>query len=94
MYSEKEHGVQAGIGQMMKSFLINIIGITCCWYFIDIESKSVFPGVIAPVGFIVFLISLLIWVVLFFQRRGIIQTTSHAGDGSNFGGFGDGGGDC
>ncbi len=79
----------------MKSLLIIIIGITGSWYFTDIESDSTLSGVLAPIGVCIFLISLLIWVVMFFHNRGISQTTSHRGDSGGFDGFGDGGGgDC
>ena len=78
----------------MKSLAIIIIGLAASWYYSDIESESVLSSAIAPLGIALFLISFLIWVVIFLHNRGISQTTSHNGDSGGFGGFGDGGGDC
>lgn len=80
---------------IMKSLLIIIAGIAASWHFTDIESESMFSGVLAPIGVGIFLASFLVWVVMFLHGRGIGQTISHNGDSGGFGGFGDGGGgDC
>ncbi len=77
----------------MKSLLIIILGMAGSWYFTDIESDSMLSGVLAPIGVGIFLVSFLVWLVLFFHSRGISQTTSHNSDSGGFDGFGDGGGD-
>ena len=77
----------------MKSLLIIIAGITGSWYFTDIESESILSAVLAPIGVCIFLVSFLIWVVMFFHSRGVSQTTSHSRDSGGFG-DGGGGGDC
>ncbi len=77
----------------MKSLLKIMILFGLSWYFSDIGSASLLTSVIAPAGVVISLIAFLVWVVLFFNRKGISQTTSRGGvDG--FDGFGDGGGDC
>ena len=75
----------------MKALVIIITGLALSWNFTDIESESIWTGIIAPLGLVVFLISLLLWIVMFLHNRGISQTTSHNGDSGGFGGFGDGG---
>lgn len=77
----------------MKALLIIIIGAACSWHFTDIASDSVAYAVIAPLGVGASLIAFLLWVVMFFHRRGISQTSHHNGDSGGYDGFGDGG-DC
>lgn len=77
----------------MKSLLIICIGIVITLHFTDLESESTLASVVAPVGVTVFLISISIWLVMFFHGRSISQTTSRDGGSGGFGDIGDGGGD-
>ncbi len=78
----------------MKSLLSIIIGLAVSWHYADIESSSSLASILAPLVFIILLISLLFWLVFFFQRKGISQTVSRGGSSTGeFGDFGDGG-DC
>ena len=70
----------------MKSLIIILIGIYFCWQYTDLSSENLLPGVLAPLGFTVFLISLLLWLVLH------TPVGRSSGDVGFFGGGGDGGG--
>ncbi|WP_444919631.1 hypothetical protein ACJJID_11595 [Microbulbifer sp. CnH-101-G] len=75
----------------MKSFLFNLAGLLGSWQFIELSSDSVFNSVFAPIIFVVFLISSVLWLIVKFgvnQRTG--GGTYFSGDG---GGCGGGGGD-
>ena len=71
----------------MKSLVIILIGIYFCWQYTDLSSENLLPGVLAPLGFTVFLISLLLWLLLH------TPVGRSNGDGGFIGGDG-GGGDC
>ena len=71
----------------MKSLVINLIGIYFCWHSTDLTSEDLLPGVLAPVGLTLFLISLLLWLVLH------TPVGRSSGEVGFFGGDG-GGGDC
>ncbi len=70
----------------MKSLIIILIGIYFCWQYTDLSSENLLSGVLAPLGFTVFLISLLLWLVLH------TPVGRSSGDVGFFGGGGDGGG--
>ncbi len=77
----------------MKSLTLTLSGLVFCWYFVDISSASSFKSVVAPIGVFVFLVSFFLWLVGYFQRKGIGQSgRSRGGLGDWFDGFGDGGG--
>lgn len=78
----------------MKSLLIILAALGTSWYYTDLESESPLGSVVAPLFVLMFLISLAIWLVMFFHNRGIDQTRPCGGDSTGFGDFGDGGGDC
>lgn len=78
----------------MKSLLIIVSDFLASWYFTDISSASIFSRVIAPIEGLVFLNSFFIWLVMYFQRKGISQTVSrHGGIGGFSNPGGDGGGE-
>lgn len=78
----------------MKSLFIILAGLVISWIYTDLSSESTLTSIVAPLGVLIFLISLAVWLVLFFHNRGVDQTTPYDGDSGGFGGFGDGGGDC
>lgn len=79
----------------MKLIII-VLGNIGCWYLIDLESESFISSVIAPLGLGIFLISFLIWLVMFFHTSGVSQAAYHNGDSGGFGSGRDssGDGDC
>lgn len=70
----------------MKSLVIILIGIYLSWLYTDLSSEQLLPGVLAPLGLTVFIISLLLWLVL-------NTTVGHSTGDSGFFSGGDGGGD-
>jgi len=77
----------------MKALLVNMVGLSICWYFADISSPSLFAGKLAPFGVFIFLVSLLIIVGVRAHRAGL--RGSGGGTGFDLGGGDDcGGGGC
>lgn len=72
----------------MRSLIIIVLGLVSSWHFTQLGSPSLFAGTIAPILVAVFLIALLLWLLANtgFGRRA-------KGDGFDFDGGGDGGGD-
>ena len=69
----------------MWSWLANFLGLVIFWELMDLESKSIFYGVVCPILFALFLILLMTKVFFLIGRGG-------RGDGGGFWGDGDGGG--
>lgn len=80
---------------MIKTILLIItIGVTSFIY-TDIESSNAFFSMVLPFIDFVALVSLALWFVMLFHKKGITQTSgSDGGDSSGIGGFDGGGGDC
>lgn len=79
---------------MIKAIiLICTIGVTSFIY-TDLESSNAFFSMVLPFFDFVALVSLALWFVMLFHKKGITQTSdSSAGDSGGFGGFDGGGGD-
>ena len=74
----------------MKILILILIGLVVSFIYTDLKSDSALTNIVAPLGILVFLISLAIWLVMLFHKKGIDQNTSPGGIDS--GGFGDSGG--
>ncbi|MBL1278487.1 MAG: hypothetical protein COB30_020625 [Ectothiorhodospiraceae bacterium] len=79
----------------MLSLLIILLIAASSLHFTDLEHPSTFFSVLLPIVDVISLIFLALWLVFFFQRKGITQYTSpKSGSGSSNDsvGNGDGGG--
>ncbi|MDJ0834278.1 MAG: hypothetical protein QNJ69_12195 [Gammaproteobacteria bacterium] len=77
----------------MKSLVLILTGMFLCWHYTDLASDGTLQGVLAPLGFIFFLVSLLIWLILRLPlgRGSSDSGYIDSGGGGDWGG-GDGGG--
>ena len=73
----------------LLSLVAIICGLVAAWYFTDLVSESAFKSILAPLLVAVFLISLMLWLVMLFHRRGIDQNARPGSTGIDF--FSDGG---
>lgn len=48
----------------MKSLIIILMGLYGSWHYMDVLSKHGFNSVFAPLMFMVFLVSLAVWVIV------------------------------
>ncbi len=58
---------------MIKSLLLIVASAGVSLHYSDLESESAFYSVLLPVVAVISLISLTLWCVLLFHRRGINQ---------------------
>ncbi len=72
----------------MKSLILISLGLAISWRFTDISSDSALQSVLAPIGVVICLIALCLWLVF---RAGFGKKLGRSGLGDSF--FdGDGGG--
>ncbi len=73
----------------MQSLLFILAGLAACWYFTELGAESALRSVVAPLGVVLLLIALALWLVF---KAGFGAKTGS----SNVCGFGglDSGGDC
>ena len=80
---------------MVKSLLAIILLGVAAYFFSDLEADSKVVSVLLPLVVFGSLVSLCVWFVVLFHRRGIKQTGLSGSDGVSGGGFdGDIGGGC
>lgn len=79
---------------MFRTLLILFLAGFAAFRFTDISGASTLTSVILPLFDTLILIGLTLWLVAYFQNRGIDQNVPHSGSGSWWlgGGDGDGGG--
>ncbi len=79
---------------MVKALSIILIVGAASIYNSDLDNESVVSSVLLPVVSVLSLITLALWMVTYFHRKGINQTIKpELGSGIDFPGDGSGGGD-
>ena len=80
----------------MKSLMVICAGLWVSWRYTNLYSDQALYNMVAPIGLLLFVIALMIWLVLFTPLGGQSgKADSYSGDSGDFGGdcSGDAGGD-